>query len=243
MQIKKLRLAILASSLAAVMTIGGVAAYFTDNETHVNTITVGEVKIDVEEPNWDTWKDSDPDPVVPEQPIPKDPTVVNTGKNSAYIFAAVTVPTADIVVANADGTKITHAETQLFSYTPNNNWSLVTSGVTGGSTINVANKTGTYGVHNYNTTTKKGTITYIYAYTGSSAASMEAVAAPTTSTPKPSTTPVFSTVKFVNAIENQSLENSTQDITVKAYAIQSDFVNGGVTAPAAVWQVVQNQNA
>jgi len=258
----KLRTAVLAASLAAVVGIGGAAAYFSDSESATNTFTVGRIDISLTEPAWDTWNASDPAPIVPDQEIPKDPAVTNTGSNDAYVFMTVKVPTAQIVTAAENGTKQAQAaETQLFSYEVDDNWTLVSSGVTGGAAVTVANNTGSFGVHTAIPATgsepRLGYVTYVYAYTGSTPASMERLekqSAASGSTPN-STPALFDAVQFVNAVEGQGLETSAPSINVNAYAIQADFINDGDStidgtnggspknAPADVWAVIQAQSS
>ena len=38
--------------LAIVLLIGGMLAYFTDTDTETNEFTLGNVSIDLQEPNW-----------------------------------------------------------------------------------------------------------------------------------------------------------------------------------------------
>lgn len=73
--------------LVGVMTIGGIAAYFTDGDTQTNTFTVGKISLDLQEPNWEPPKD-----IVPEQEIKKDPQIKNDGINDEYVFLEVVVP-------------------------------------------------------------------------------------------------------------------------------------------------------
>lgn len=43
-----------ACGLVAALGVGGTMAYLTDSEQTTNTFTIGKVKIDVQEPGWDT---------------------------------------------------------------------------------------------------------------------------------------------------------------------------------------------
>jgi hypothetical protein len=55
------------------------------------------------------------------------------------------------------------------------------------------------------------------------------------------TTPtLFDEITFVNAVENQGLENRKQDVVVNAYAIQTNNINGDKTDPQGVWEVITN---
>lgn len=129
--------AIAAMAICAVMAIGGAMAYFTDKDEATNKIEIGNVHIDLDEPKWDSTPDTDSDgipdtadEIVPGQEIPKDPRVTNTGKNDAYVYLTVTVPKANVITANSDGTLANNgkaATTQLFNYNINTGWKLLSS--------------------------------------------------------------------------------------------------------------------
>lgn len=184
---------IISAALVSAMAIGGTLAYFTDKDSAINKIDVGQVTVDLTEPNWDSKPDTDkngvPDHaenVVPTQVISKDPKITNTGANDAYVYLKVSVPKANIFTANSDGTKNPQAVTQLFSYTINTGWTLL--------------KTDT-------TDTKVNT--YVYGYN-------------TKLSPTAATSTLFDNITFCNAIEGQGLENTVQNIDVNAMAIQTE---------------------
>ena len=90
--------------LAAILTTGGLMAYFTDSDTQTNTFTVGKVTVDLQEPEWDKYPDTDKDGVpdeaedmTPNKTIKKDPTITNTGINDQFVFATVQVPCRNII--------------------------------------------------------------------------------------------------------------------------------------------------
>lgn len=236
---EKIRTTALACSLIAALTIGSAAAYFTDTKETTNTFSVGKVSIELTEPNWDEENAQD---IVPDQEIPKDPVITNDGVNDAFIFAKVRVPVAEIMTASEDGTKNESAVTQLFSYELDSNWTPVTENVDGATNLTIRNRSLDYGL------LESDYVEYIYAYTGSDSASMQAVSA------QGATENIFPAVKFVNAVEDQGLEEATESIVVTGYAIQADFISSGdssvdgtntegQTAPNAVWQIFQAQNA
>ena len=80
----KRKILLLASILVmvAILGVGGTLAYFTADDTATNTITVGNVKIDLEEPSWNEENAEDS---YPGQVLPKDPEVENVGKNPCFI--------------------------------------------------------------------------------------------------------------------------------------------------------------
>ena len=205
----KKKLTVIALMLVAIMAVGMVSAYFTDADTATNTFTIGKISLDLQEPNWDP---DEPGPLTPNQTITKDPQIKNDGVNDEYVFLTVSVPYENIVTANADGTKNTAADTELFSYTIKEGWVQI-------------------GSESKDATAKTVSRTYAYG----TAAEMTELSAG-------SLTPaLFDSVTFCNAVEDQGLEGSTKDIVITAYGIQTENVNGGKTDPANVWTVVANQ--
>ena len=101
---KKMTAGIL-GALTLVMVTGSAMAYFTDSEQAKNHITIGKVDISLTEPNWDKVPDKEKENIVPGKELVKDPTITNTGINDAFVFMKVTVPAAELVTANEDGTK------------------------------------------------------------------------------------------------------------------------------------------
>lgn len=201
----------LALLLTGSLVVGMISAYFTDADTATNTFTVGDVSMNLQEPNWDP---DAADEILPSQTVPKDPQILNNGENEEFVFATVEVPyVKDLITVNPDGTKNEAADTDLFTYEVNDGWVEI-----GTPVVNE----------------EKGTVTYTYAY--GTDTEMEALL------PGESTPALFDEVTFVNAAEKQDLENTSKDIVINGYAIQTDNINGGKTAPADVWQVVQNQD-
>lgn len=82
---KKLVTLCAALALCATAIIGGTLAYFTDTEAATNTFTVGNVDIELTEPNW-TGEHTN---VYPGQKLAKDPTVKNIGANACYVRISV----------------------------------------------------------------------------------------------------------------------------------------------------------
>ena len=87
---KKIVTACLVVALLAVFAIGGSLAYFTDTEEKDNTFTVGNVDIQLTEPNWVSSGSIDAPEVYPGEPLAKDPTVTNKGANPCFVRIQVT---------------------------------------------------------------------------------------------------------------------------------------------------------
>ena len=84
-------------ALAAVTVVGGSLAYFTAADKEQNDFTVGNVAIELQEPNWNAENATD---MFPGQTMPKDPQVKNTGKNPAFIRVKITNPAGVDVTYN-----------------------------------------------------------------------------------------------------------------------------------------------
>lgn len=207
-------------ALVLCMGIGGMLAYFTDADTATNTFTVGKVSLDLQEPNWpgndsDTVKD-----ITPNQEVAKDPQIKNDGVNSEYVFATVAIPYADIKTANTDGTVNEAANTELYTMLgASEDWFLM------GYLDNDDAISATPVYRN------DGTVKYLYAY--GSADALTALSAGET------TDEIFTSVRFVNAVEDQNLEGAELDIVIDAYGIQTDNLGDADTA-SEIWTIVKN---
>ena len=93
---KKLIALCLVICLAAVAAIGGTLAYFTDTDEEVNTFTVGNVEIDLEE-NF-----TQNSVLVPgkENAVQKEVWIENTGSEEAYVWYEFYIPT---ILDSTDG--------------------------------------------------------------------------------------------------------------------------------------------
>lgn len=216
--------AIAACGLLAAVSTGASVAYLTDGETAVNTFTVGKVTIDLSEPHYTP---EDNVPRVPNQEIRKDPTVSNTGNNDEIVFVSFDIPMANVILANYDGTLQSSSSNQeLFDFrAENGNYTSVNDGwLQIGNAVEV-DEDGD-GISDYKT--------YVYGYNKVVKASAEAKAASgnpgdddyiaaveeAAATVVPS---VFDYIRLANIVEGQ-LEGEKLNVPVRAYAIQSDFL-------------------
>lgn len=78
---KKILSIALVVAMVAVIAAGSLA-YFTDEDSKDNVFTVGNVDITLTEPNWDKEEKDD---VYAGEPLAKDPTVTNVGKNPCFV--------------------------------------------------------------------------------------------------------------------------------------------------------------
>lgn len=211
------------AAIIAVTTVGGLTAYFTDTQEKINHFTVGKVKIELKEPEWEKKPDGDKNEIpdeaehmTPLQRITKDPQVKNTGINDAYIFMTVEIPCREIITVNGDGMKNPRALTPLYSYEKDASWKYM----------------GSYRVLDQE---KKQTgIKHLYAYAEESGKCR-------TVKPNETTIALFKNVLFVNAMEGQGLEEQPFTMNIQAYGIQTMNLNGGTTDAQQIWQIITNQ--
>lgn len=236
---KKRRAAALiaACGLIGAVGTGATLAYFTDEETHTNTFTIGKVEIDGLEQHWDTTdndRDGVPDKsenMVPNQEVSKDPQIKNTGINDAIVFVKLTVPVKNVTLVSDDGTKSAKKSQEVFWFKDaadtvsshvNNfdpNWIHLTREDTG---TNLAGSSRSY-VFGYNTKIAKDQVT----------------------------TPLFDKIQVKNIIEGEIAENEAQNIIVDYYAIQpTEILENSIdltdkldeTNLAKIYDVYMNQN-
>lgn len=81
----------LALVLVAAISIGGTMAYFSSTAApKTNTITFGNVSIQIDEPNWNQPGGSDfASNLLPGKTFNKDPKITNIGKNPCYVRIAL----------------------------------------------------------------------------------------------------------------------------------------------------------
>ena len=96
---KALLLTILSIVLVAVMAIGGTIAFFTDKDEVTNTFTMGNVKIDLDEPNWE---EDDGLNLLPGNVRTKDPTVTAVDGKSYMRIRLEIVDGAGALITDAD---------------------------------------------------------------------------------------------------------------------------------------------
>lgn len=108
-----------AVGIMGILAVGGTVAYLTDYDNTVNEFTVGKVDIELNEPSW---KPDENTKIEPTQVITKDPQVKNTGVNDAFVYLEVSIPMADVIAAQEDGTRLEKGEQELFSFAAKTDW-------------------------------------------------------------------------------------------------------------------------
>lgn len=95
---KKLTAAALVVAFGATAVTGATLAYFTDTDQADNVFTVGNVDIQLTEPNWNAFGSKDAPDAYPGEALAKDPTVTNIGKNPCFV--RIKVEGWDVLGAN-----------------------------------------------------------------------------------------------------------------------------------------------
>lgn len=122
---KKLLVAALAVILVVTAIAGASLAYLTDKDSETNVFTVGNVDIDLTEPNWDATGEAEAVDVYPGEPLAKDPTVENVGKNPCFV--RISVSALDQFAEKYNGAMITY-RTDYVDGALGENWVLHTDG-------------------------------------------------------------------------------------------------------------------
>lgn len=86
---KKLTAAALVVAFGATAVTGATLAYFTDTDKKDNVFTVGNVNIELTEPQWEAQGKEDAKTVYAGEPLAKDPTVTNIGANPCFVRVKV----------------------------------------------------------------------------------------------------------------------------------------------------------
>lgn len=88
MKKRNLAIVICAAVLVCSLVIGGTLAYLSDNDTETNTFTVGDIQIDLTEPEWDDSVDGKD--MYPGTTLLKDPAVTAT-EGDCYVRLKVQI--------------------------------------------------------------------------------------------------------------------------------------------------------
>lgn len=89
---RKTLILVLSVAMASLLAVGGTLAYFSATKTETNTFTVGNVDIELNEPNWEESGQYDAPDVYPGEALAKDPTIENTGANPCMVRIKVEWP-------------------------------------------------------------------------------------------------------------------------------------------------------
>lgn len=114
------------SCLMIVMAVLGVSLAMLTQKTEqrANNFTFGNVKIKLEETEWDQLTPEDKT-VYPGRTVKKDPKITNTGNNDLYAYIEVNIPKANVRTVSEDNQIIEAQPQKLFSFAVNPGWELI----------------------------------------------------------------------------------------------------------------------
>lgn len=118
---KKKMFATLACAVA--LCAGGVLAMLTATDVVTSNVRFAEkLELSIVQPGFDALSADAKKNIIPTQSITMDPAVKNNSSMEAWVFMEVDIPMRNVIVANADGTTNSAADTELFSFTPSSSW-------------------------------------------------------------------------------------------------------------------------
>ncbi len=107
------------AGILCLASVGGVSAYLTDYEKVSNEFTVGNVDIELKEPEW---KPEENKKIEPSKVIHKDPQITNTGTNDAFVYMEVSIPMANVEAAAENGERLGKKVQELFYFEAKDSW-------------------------------------------------------------------------------------------------------------------------
>lgn len=107
------------AGILCLASVGGVSAYLTDYEKVSNEFTVGNVDIELKEPEW---KPEENKKIEPSKVIHKDPQITNTGTNDAFVYMEVSIPMANVEAATENGERLGKKVQELFYFEAKDSW-------------------------------------------------------------------------------------------------------------------------
>lgn len=212
----------IAGSLASAAIILGTAAFLMSFDETTNVFTAGNVKIVLVEDKYPGNDSPDVQNIIPYQEIDKNPVVINTGSNNAYVFLRLTVPVSKFTELDEYGRKKTNGQVyqelfylkgsddEISSFANNfgDGWHELKSLADGG----YYDDKGDWIYYN-----ESSTRTYVFVYQPDENEPFLKVGQ--------STNPLFGKVQFKNMKEQPSISDLIKVINIEAFAVQSDYLD------------------
>ncbi len=206
----------------AVMVVIIAFAYSGTTDEITNTFSIGNVRIRLTETEY---PGNNVSLLVPNEEISKNPQVNNIGINSAFVFLKVSVPKREVITADAYGNCTEKELQEIFYMKTNENDVYKTEHSFSDSWIEL---------EAYRED-REDTKTYVFGYENALGALK-------------ATEPLFDKVQLKNIIEQQIDPEQIQEITIKAYAVQSENIpqidkNSGLTAEELekIYQMIESK--
>ena len=239
----------LAGTLLFGGTIGGTYAYFTDHHTVMNEFTVGKVRSELTEKEWNSSGKTAAGELRPNMTIVKDPVIKNSGNSDSYNFISFRVPYGKFAALGTFGKKEINGKEAVGQCS---DFSLNATGQVDVSEKDLFNHEVEAGWILVETKAGSDFHEYTYAYaTGTDAGTGVMKALPKNE----STTALFkdSKIRAINFVEDEwalqngcvGTEEQKFNIPVRTYSIQTTDLagtdGGGKHNPATVWATVKTQ--
>ena len=232
---KKTMIAVGTAVLTGVLSFSGVSgilAYQTDAETMNNVITVGDVAIELTEPNWPSNSSEEVKNQLGNQETLKNPTITNTGTNDAVVFIRMTVPVADVAAVSDTGVLETSKKQELYFFKR-------TADIASVHTNNFYDNWVELTTEEKGTDMSQATRTYVFGYK-------------TRVVKDQATDPLFDKIQMKNLLEGSVPSKTSENIKIEAFAIQADDVisetvidtNGSMSAEtlSKIYEIYVAQN-
>ena len=177
--------------------IESTSAYFSDQESHTNIYTFGEVSADGTETKWNPESAIH---LLPGESVPKNPQIANTGPNAAVVFMILDSPVlSGVRIAQPDGSYKDGAGTEAWQYLQEDgtvgfheNWILLETG-----------------------RAENGSVRRVFGYHGALPGK--------TGADTPMTRPLFDAIRAVNYVEG-SMPKTMDAIEVRFLAVQAEHL-------------------
>ena len=132
---------LLLTGVLCLASVGGVSAYLTDYDKVSNQFTVGKVDVELTEDNWkpDDHKKIEPGKVISKERL-SDIFMELAGKganNDAYAYLEVSIPTANVIAAADNGSRLEKRVQELFSFQSKASWTKLNSQKVGNNQVYV----------------------------------------------------------------------------------------------------------
>ena len=206
-----------AAGLISALGIGGTLAYLTDSEQHTNVFTVGDVSIDLEEPNYVALTALQKTNIVPNQELAKDPFIKNTGVNDSIVFMKLTVPVENVTLVADNGANSEKKAQEIFYFKDTADYIETHANNFDSEWLELPTVEANTGSSTAQTV---GTRTYVFAYKRALPGSLDSSGL----TGSADTSKLFDKIQFKNILEEEIAQGALEKIKVEAFAIQTNNI-------------------